>query len=55
MSKHLNFTRRVALAGLTAVGGLMATTPRSRAQAFTLPERVGDATPIGLRFGWTPL
>jgi hypothetical protein len=42
MSKHLNFTRRVALAGLTAIGGLMATTPGSRVQAFTLPERAGN-------------
>jgi hypothetical protein len=41
MSKHLNFTRRAALAGLAA-GGLMAAIPARRVQAFTLPERAGD-------------
>jgi hypothetical protein len=41
MSKHLNFTRRAALAGLAA-GGLMAAISARRVQAFTLPERAGD-------------
>ena len=40
MIKHLKLTRRAALAGLTAAGGMMAIQPR--AQAFTLPERAGD-------------
>jgi len=42
MTKHLEFTRRAALAGLAAAGGLMALTTKGRAQAFTLPERAGD-------------
>jgi hypothetical protein len=40
MIRHLKLTRRTALAGLAAAGGLMAIQPR--AQAFALPERAGD-------------
>jgi hypothetical protein len=40
MSRNLKFTRRTALAGLAAAGGLMAV--QGRAHAFTLPERAGD-------------
>jgi len=40
MITHLKLTRRTALAGFAAAGGLMAIQPR--AQAFALPERVGD-------------
>jgi hypothetical protein len=40
MIKHLKLTRRAALAGFAAAGGLMAIQPR--AQAFTLPDRAGD-------------
>jgi hypothetical protein len=40
MIKHLKLTRRAALAGFAAAGGLMAIQPR--AQAFALPERAGD-------------
>ena len=43
MSKHLKFTRRAALAGLAAAGGLMAVTTPGSAQAFALPERAGDS------------
>jgi hypothetical protein len=43
MSKHLKFTRRAALAGLAATGGLMAITSPGSAQAFVLPERAGDS------------
>ena len=42
MTKHLKLTRRTALGGLAAIGGLMAVTTGGRAQAFTLPERAGD-------------
>jgi hypothetical protein len=40
MIRHLKLTRRTALAGFAAAGGLMAIQPR--AQAFALPERTGD-------------
>jgi hypothetical protein len=42
MTKHLKLTRRTALGGLAAIGGLMAVTTGSSTQAFTLPERAGD-------------